>query len=126
MMAHRSKCTSPSQVARSAPCAPPAASLGRGGGYSPRGVGANRRELSTWANVQARGWDYATDGQYVHFNEYGYEEIAREIRVGLNLKPHDAAGCPVAAGSVRFAQPGPTTFAVGQLTAYGLTAQAVL
>ncbi|WP_418515947.1 SGNH/GDSL hydrolase family protein [Curtobacterium flaccumfaciens pv. flaccumfaciens] len=43
------------------------------------------RELSTWANVQARGWDYATDSQYVHFNEYGYEEIAREIRVGLNL-----------------------------------------
>lgn len=43
------------------------------------------RELATWANVQAHGWDYATDGQYVHFNEYGYDEIAREVRVGLRL-----------------------------------------
>ncbi|MBO9043452.1 SGNH/GDSL hydrolase family protein [Curtobacterium flaccumfaciens] len=43
------------------------------------------KELSTWANVQAHGWDYATDSQYVHFNEYGHEEIAREIHVGLNL-----------------------------------------
>ncbi|MCS6530493.1 SGNH/GDSL hydrolase family protein [Curtobacterium flaccumfaciens] len=43
------------------------------------------KELASWSNVQARGWDYATDSQYVHFNEYGNEEIARIARVGLNL-----------------------------------------
>ncbi|RXF83254.1 hypothetical protein CffCFBP3418_13565 [Curtobacterium flaccumfaciens pv. flaccumfaciens] len=43
------------------------------------------KELGSWSNVQARGWDYATDSQYVHFNEYGNEEIARIARVGLNL-----------------------------------------
>ncbi|WP_284761606.1 SGNH/GDSL hydrolase family protein [Curtobacterium sp. MEB011] len=43
------------------------------------------KELATWANVQAHGWDYATDSQYVHFNEFGHEEIARIARVGLGL-----------------------------------------
>ncbi|MFJ3383608.1 MULTISPECIES: hypothetical protein [unclassified Curtobacterium] len=43
------------------------------------------RQLATWANVQAHGWVPATDSQYVHFNKYGYEEIARLVRVGLGM-----------------------------------------